>query len=75
MKNLMLMKINDNQIVLKENIPSFFLSILPILVLIVIIFVGSAMKVANIVLIGLGAAVIISAIVFHRYIPSHKAST
>ena len=35
---------NDNQIVLKENIPSFFLSILPILVLIVIIFGGSAMK-------------------------------
>ena len=63
---------NDNQIVLKENIPSFFLSILPILVLIVIIFGGSAMKIPNIVLIGLGAAVVISAIVFHRYIPSHK---
>ena len=62
---------NDNQIVLKENIPSFFLSILPILVLIVIIFGGSAMKIPNIVLIGLGAAVVISAIVFHRYIPSH----
>lgn len=63
---------NEKQIELKEKIPSFFLSILPILVLIVIIFVGSAMKVDNIVLIGLGAAVILSAILFHKYIPSHK---
>lgn len=61
-----------NNIELKEKIPSFFVSILPILVLMVIIFTGSAMKVENIVLIGLGAAVIISAIVFHKYIPSHK---
>lgn len=65
-------KANDKQIELKEKTPSFFLSILPILVLIVIIFAGSAMKVENIVLIGLGAAVIISAILFHKYIPSHK---
>lgn len=63
---------NDNKIQLKEKTPSFLLSILPILVLIVIIFVGSAMKVDNIVLIGLGAAVVLSAILFHRYIPSHK---
>ncbi|KGR77245.1 GntP family permease [Ureibacillus manganicus] len=63
---------NEKQIELKEKIPSFFLSILPILVLIVIIFVGSAMEVDNIVLIGLGAAVVLSAILFHKYIPSHK---
>ncbi|MFJ8256758.1 GntP family permease [Peribacillus asahii] len=63
---------NEKQIELKEKVPSFFLSISPILVLIVIIFVGSAMKVENIVLIGLGAAVIISAIIFCKYIPSHK---
>ena len=44
----------DDEIVLKEKVPSFFLSILPILVLIVIIFGGSAMEVPNIVLIGLG---------------------
>lgn len=42
------------ELALKENVPSFFLSILPILILIIIIFVGSAMKVQNIVLIGLG---------------------
>ncbi|MGN7477324.1 GntP family permease [Solibacillus silvestris] len=63
---------NDKQIELKEETPSFFLSILPILVLIVIIFTGSAMKIDNIVLIGLAAAVVISAIVFHKYIASHK---
>ncbi|MGE7664476.1 GntP family permease [Ureibacillus composti] len=63
---------NGKQIQLKDKTPSFFLSILPILVLIVIIFTGSAMKIENIVLVGLGAAVIISAIVFHKYIPSHK---
>ena len=64
--------VNEEKVVLKEKIPSFFLSILPILVLIVIIFAGSAMDVANIVLIGLGAAIILSAILFHSYIPSHK---
>ncbi|MER2009102.1 MAG: GntP family permease [Psychrobacillus sp.] len=60
------------ELALKENIPSFFLSILPILILIVIIFAGSAMKVQNIVLIGLAVGVIVSAIVFHRFMPSHK---
>lgn len=40
--------------------------------LIVIIFIGSAMKVQNIVLIGLGAAILAAAVLFHRYIPSHK---
>lgn len=65
-------KADGKTIELKKNIPSFFLSIFPILVLMVIIFVGSAMKIENIVLVGLGAAVIISAIVFHKYIPSHK---
>ncbi|RHW38359.1 GntP family permease [Lysinibacillus yapensis] len=65
-------KANEKKIELKEKTPSFFLSILPILVLIVIIFAGSAMKIENIVLIGLGAAVIVSAILFHKYIPSHK---
>lgn len=63
---------NNKQIELKEKTPSFFISILPILVLIVIIFVGSAMEIDNIVLIGLTAAVVISAIAFHQYILSHK---
>lgn len=63
---------DSDELALKENVPSFFLSILPILVLIAIIFTGSAMEVQNIVIIGLGAGVIVSAIVFHRFIPSHK---
>ena len=57
---------------LKEEIPSFFVSILPILVLMVIILVGSAMKVPNIVLIGLTAAILVSVVAFFKYIPSHK---
>lgn len=57
---------------LKENTPPFLLSMIPILVLIVVIFGGSAFDIANIVVIGLSIAVAISAIIFHRYIPSHK---
>lgn len=64
----------EESLALKEKIPSFFLSILPILVLIIIIFAGSTMKVDNIVLIGLGAAIILAAILFHPFIPSHKAA-
>ncbi|WP_075619113.1 GntP family permease [Paenisporosarcina indica] len=63
---------NTNQEV-KTNIPSFFISILPILVLILIIFVGSMMEVPNIILIGLGIAIAISAVVFRNYIPSQKS--
>ena len=59
---------------LKEKIPSFIVSILPILLLIGIIFIGSAMEVDNIVLIGLGAAILAAAVLFHRYIPSHKTA-
>jgi H+/gluconate symporter-like permease len=59
--------------VLKKEIPSFFLSILPIVLLIVIIIVGSALKVPNIILIALAVSIIVSAILFHKYIPSQKA--
>lgn len=65
-------KDKDKNIELKENIPSFLLSIFPIVVMIIIIFIGSVMEIENIVLVGLGAAVVISAIVFYKYIPSHK---
>ena len=64
----------EESLALKEKIPSFFLSILPILLLIVIIFIGSAMKVDNIVLIGLGAAILAAVILFHPYVPSHKTA-
>ncbi|MEH7180976.1 GntP family permease [Neobacillus vireti] len=58
---------------LQKEIPSFFLSIIPILLLIAIIIVGSVLKVPNIIVIGLAAAVIVSAILFKKYIPSQKA--
>jgi H+/gluconate symporter-like permease len=58
---------------LKSKIPSFFISVLPILLLIVIILVGSAIKVDNILIIGLAVSVIVSAIIFNKYIPSQKA--
>ncbi|RDU38152.1 GntP family permease [Neobacillus piezotolerans] len=58
---------------LKENIPPFFISILPIVVLIGIIVAGSVLKVPNIIVIGLAASVIVSAILFKKYIPSQKA--
>jgi H+/gluconate symporter-like permease len=48
------------------------LAILPILVLICIILIGSSMDIPNIVLIGLGAGVIVGALSLHRYMPSHK---
>jgi H+/gluconate symporter-like permease len=58
---------------LKKEIPSFFLSILPIVLLIVIIIVGSAFKIPNIILIALAVSIIVSAIFFNKYIPSQKA--
>ncbi len=65
-------EVEDHETVVKGKTPSFLLSILPIVVLIVIIFGGSALEIPNIVLIGLAVAVVISAIAFHQYIPSHK---
>ncbi len=61
---------NDN---VKTEIPSFFMSILPILLLIVIIIVGSAFEIPNIILIALAIAIIVSSISFNKYIPSQKA--
>lgn len=57
---------------LKEKTPSFFKSILPILALILIIFVGSATGVANTVYIGLGAAILMAIVFYHPYMPSHQ---
>lgn len=57
----------------KKELPTVFISILPILLLIVIILVGSTFKVGNILMIGLVVAIIVSAFVFNKYIPSQKA--
>ncbi|WP_285766684.1 GntP family permease [Peribacillus sp. SI8-4] len=57
----------------KKELPSVFISILPILLLIAIILVGSTLKVGNILIIGLVVAIIVSAFVFNKFIPSQKA--
>lgn len=57
---------------LKDTVPSFLKSILPILALILIIFIGSAEGVAHTVYIGLGTAILMAAVLYHPYMPSHK---
>jgi H+/gluconate symporter-like permease len=66
-------EVSDTNDGVKKEIPSFFMSILPILLLIVIIIVGSALEIPNIILIALAIAIIVSAISFNKYIPSQKA--
>lgn len=63
---------DDSTNTLKEKTPSFFVSILPILLLIVVNFTGSALEIPNTILIGLGVAVIASVVLYHKYIPSQK---
>ncbi len=58
---------------LKENIPSFGAAVLPLVLLILIILAGSYFKVPQIILIGLTAAIIVSALVFRKYIPGQIA--
>jgi H+/gluconate symporter-like permease len=58
---------------LKSQIPPFLISILPIVILIAIIIAGSVLEVPNIIVIGLTASVIISAILFNKYIPNQKS--
>lgn len=58
---------------LKEKTPSFILSIIPILLLMVVNLTGSALEIPNTILIGLGVAVISCVICYHKYIPSQKA--
>nr|WP_295974849.1 GntP family permease [uncultured Bacillus sp.] len=56
----------------RTDIPSFFVSVLPMLVLVGIVVVGSLMKVNNIILIGLIAAILIAGLLFNKYIPKQK---
>ena len=65
-------EVSDTNAEVKEEIPSFFISILPIVLLIAIILIGSAFEIPNIILIALGVSVIVSAIFFNKYIPKHK---
>ncbi|MCM3655304.1 GntP family permease [Metabacillus litoralis] len=65
--------VNDTKEDVKSDLPSFFISILPIFLLIVTILIGSALKVPNIIISGLAVSVIVSAVLFNNYIPSQKA--
>lgn len=51
-----------------DDLPSLGRSLAPIVVLIATILVGSAFKVPNIVYIAMAAAIVLSAILFHKYI-------
>ncbi|SHN80250.1 GntP family permease [Desulfitobacterium chlororespirans] len=53
-----------------SKVPPLFLSILPMVVLIVIIFVGSAMKIPNLVVPALLVAVVLAALCLNPYIPN-----
>jgi H+/gluconate symporter-like permease len=57
----------------QREIPPFFISVLPVTVLIAVIWAGSLLKVANIILIGLALAVVLSALLFNRWIADQKA--
>ena len=65
--------VKESNEALKTEIPSFGVSIMPIGLLIAMILIGSAMAIPNIILIGLTAAIAVSAIVFNKYIPAQKA--
>ena len=65
--------VSDTKEDVKRDLPSFFISILPVFLLIVTILVGSALKVPNIIIIGLAVSVVVSAVLFNKYIPSQKA--
>ena len=55
-----------------EEIPSFFLSISPLLILFLTIIIGSLMKVENIILYALTFAVLLSVLNFNQYIDSQR---
>lgn len=61
----------DEKNVKKDDLPSVGISVLPLLVLITIIVFGSAMKIANIILIALLISIIVAAVVFNKYISKH----
>lgn len=53
-----------------KELPSFFAAILPMAALIIIIFVGSAMKIPNLIVPALVVAVVLAAVVLNKYIPN-----
>lgn len=62
----------DSEATEQKETPSLFMSLLPLILLIVIIIAGSQLGVANVVYIGMIVAVVVSMIVFNKYIPSQR---
>jgi len=57
-----------------ENIPSLIASLTPMVVLIAIILVGSAMKISNIIVPALLVSVIVAAVVLNKHIPNQMGT-
>lgn len=57
-----------------RELPSLWVSLTPMIALILIIFVGSAMKIPSVVLIALGTAILFALILFKKYNPNQLAS-
>lgn len=57
---------------IRKDIPSFFVSIIPMLALVGIVLTGSILKIDNVILIGLTTAIVLSAILFKKYLPKQK---
>lgn len=55
-----------------KPLPNLFLSLLPLILMIGIILVGSALGVANIVYVGMVVAVVVAAIIYNKYIPNQR---
>ncbi|PMB95677.1 hypothetical protein CJ234_06490 [Staphylococcus sp. UMB0328] len=56
----------------RKQTPHFYLSILPIVVLIVINIIGSIFKIDNVILIGLAVSILLSALLFNQHIKIHR---
>jgi H+/gluconate symporter-like permease len=56
----------------EKKLPSFGVSVAPLIVLIVILIGGSQARIANIIYIGLVISIVLSAILFRNYIKSQK---
>lgn len=56
----------------EKELPNFFISLLPLIVLIAIIIIGSQLGVKNVVYIAMVVAIILSVIVFYKHIESAR---
>ncbi len=60
----------EKAMVERENLPSLGLSLLPLIVVVAILLPGSFLQVDNIVYIGLPIGIVLSVIIYHKYLDS-----